>query len=528
MNLLTDNWIPVRRLSGGRVIWLDLGALLTKHECYEICLPRDDLELAAVQLLICIAQVLFTPGDLKELVDRIRKPISDERFNQGIKGFKNWFELEHPEHPFMQVRGVKASKKTPVYRLLPGLADATNSCFVNERGISESLCGGCAAIAIYNRSSNAPSFGGGRLGGFKPGLRGSVPITTLIQGRHLREMIWLNVLTTKYLIGINDQPIGSSYQMPTWVLNIERNSKIEAHEIGLFRGLFWQPALIELGESREQETCDLCGRNEVPVFEYFLTNQFGYTLNGTWPHPHSPTYLTYTNNGIQKQFASFKSSIPSWTQLARFVVKQSADAQSRNGQEPAPVILQVMNIPGIKRERITLSIGGYRNEPGRSASIAERRHETISLSQGWASDLRLINEMVQLGLRYKSALRSALQIFDEGIKDKKTKKKTHKGLGFSKRKSKYCKIGESQFYRYTDSIMQKALAEASFDDLDQLAGQKDNLRSAMKYYCISIFNEQTGPYLNDPELIKTMAVARRTLNKNLRELEPEKEEGGEP
>ena len=81
--------------------------------------------------------------------------------------------------------------------------------------------------------------------------------------------------------------------------------------------------------------------------------------------------------------------------------------------------------------------------------------------------------------------------------------------------------GETQFYRRTDHLMQKALAEAHFEDPDQLADDKKNLRMALNQHCRQIFEEQTSPYLNDPQLIKTMAIARRTLLKHLKALEPE-------
>jgi CRISPR system Cascade subunit CasA len=524
MNLLIDEWLPVRLLEGGTTSWISLAELLTGKKEYEICLPRDDLEMAALQLLICMVQNLFIPENLEGLVDHIRKPMAEQTYFDGIEAYKEWFELEHPEHPFMQVRGVKANKKTPMHRLLPGLADATNSCFVNEQGIADSLCGGCSAVSIFNRATNSPSFGGGTLGGFKPGLRGSIPITTLIQGRHLREMVWLNVLSKEFIADEFLQNLSCPVRQPTWVSKIKKGSKINAYEIGLLRGLMWQPALIELGQP-VLGSCNLCGKKRIPVFNYFLTNQLGYKIEGVWHHPHSPSYLELKKGVVEQQFASFKNSAPGWTQLARFVVKQPVDNHNKEGQEPASVIMQANKLFGRNKERITLAIGGYRNEPGKSASIAERRHEILSLNQGWTHAPHSINEMVKIGVDYKKALTAALFVFDNGLRDKKQKRNTHKGLGFSKKKIQYSRIGESQFFHRTDGIMQKALAEAHFEYPDQLAVDKDNLRSILRSHCRDIFEEQTGPYLNDPELIRTMAVARRTLHKHLKELEPDIEGG---
>ncbi|MBN2569845.1 MAG: type I-E CRISPR-associated protein Cse1/CasA, partial [Deltaproteobacteria bacterium] len=51
MNLLTEQWIPVRPLTGGGLEKISLRELLCGEKKWEICLPRDDMELAAMQLL---------------------------------------------------------------------------------------------------------------------------------------------------------------------------------------------------------------------------------------------------------------------------------------------------------------------------------------------------------------------------------------------------------------------------------------------------------------------------------------------
>ena len=291
MNLLTDKWLPARPLEGATVNWISLSELLTEEKEYEICLPRDDLELAALQLVICITQILFTPKDLPELIDNCRRPMSVQDYLDWIKPYKNWFDLEHPEHPFMQVRGVKAKDITPMDKLMPGLTGATSSCFVNESGQADQLCGGCAAISIFNQAANTPSFGGG----FKASLRGGAPITTLIQGRHLRETVWLNVLSSPQLEESIPNYQNNLKQSPTWVLPIKEKSNIPGASIGLLRGCFWQPAHIELCPPNTKGKCSSCGKEQVSVFTGFLKEKFNYTIEGQWPHPHSPRILTLKN-----------------------------------------------------------------------------------------------------------------------------------------------------------------------------------------------------------------------------------------
>jgi len=50
MNLLTDAWVPVREL--GRFKQVPLAEVLCEDKDISLSLPRDDLEMAALQLLV--------------------------------------------------------------------------------------------------------------------------------------------------------------------------------------------------------------------------------------------------------------------------------------------------------------------------------------------------------------------------------------------------------------------------------------------------------------------------------------------
>jgi CRISPR system Cascade subunit CasA len=402
----------------------------------------------------------------------------------------------------MQVRGVKAKEVTPMDKLLPGLTGATNSRFVNEPGLADQICGGCAAICLFNQASNAPGFGGG----FKAGLRGSAPIATLIQGRHLRETVRLNILSRRQLGEIFLEYKSRAEPPPTWVQPIEQGALILSGSIGLLRGLFWQPAHIELSPAHAKSKCYCCGRENIFVYTGFSKAKFNYTVKGLWPHPHSPTMLSFKNNQTERKIPSFTTPAPTWTKLSSFVLHQEVNQGQKEGHQPAAVVIQAQELFSRKPDRIRLAAGGYRNK---QASILERRHELLDLNKGWHQRPEFIKEIVELGLGYKSALRKTLYFFSKGIKE-------IKGAGLAVQET-----GESQFYRRTDQLMQKTLAQAHFEDPDKLALDKDQLRSALKQHCKQIFKEQTAPYLNDPELIRTMAVARRKLLKHLKAVEPE-------
>ncbi|SEM66733.1 CRISPR-associated protein, Cse1 family [Syntrophus gentianae] len=516
MNLLTEQWIPVRPLEGGKSGKISLRDLLCGEEKWELYLPRDDMELAAIQLLICITQVLITPKCPAELKRFIAKPLSVADYEVAIQPYIDWFQLDHPKYPFMQVRGVVAKDPTPMDKLLAGLTGATNCCFVNENGLAEKLCGGCASIALFNLGSCSPSFGGG----FKPGLRGpSAPITTLIQGRHLRETIWLNVLNEEEVEKTIPWYQQTKQQKTTSLEPIKAGENISIQKIGLIRGLLWQPACVELLPVSGEGVCDCCGFLSNHVYLFFAKAKFNYTVEGTWPHPHSPMTTIKKRDGMKEKIASFgTSTAPSWTQLARIVVQQQIDHDSIEGHQPAAVIQQVRMLYGQQAQKLHLIVGGYLNRAGQ-ASITGRRHEVFTLNHGWDRNTNVIKELVSVGIGYKGAVTSALFFFCKGFKDKKVKTNTLKGLGD---KIDLPKVAEARFYRRSEPTIENTLANIDFDNPElELA----KMRKALKRISEDIFEESIRPYLNDPELIRTLAASRRTLFKHLNNLEPQQGKG---
>jgi CRISPR system Cascade subunit CasA len=512
MNLLTDQWIPVRLLEGGKAEKITLHDLLCGEEKWELRLPRDDMELAAIQLLICITQTLITPRTAVELRRHIAKPMSEADYETAIRPYGDWFQLDHPKFPFMQVRGVAAKDPTPMDKLLAGVTGATNSCFVNQAGLADGLCDGCTAIALFNQASCAPSFGGG----FKAGLRGSSPVTTLVQGDHLRRTIWLNILSEESLTQNLPWYRDTATQKPTWMEPIKSGENIPIQRIGFLRGLLWQPDHVELLPSVTAESCTCCGSRTEKVYTAFNKAKFGYTITGTWPHPHSPRIMTSKKGKSEEKFVAFTTSAPAWTQLSRYVVQQQIDATNTEGQQPAAVILQVRNLYGADSQRLHLLVGGYRNN---QASVLERRHEVFTLNHGWDQRTNVIKELVFLGTGYKSATTGALFLFCKGIKNKKAKTVKLKGLG---EKIDLPKAAEAQFYRRSEPTIEDVLARIDFDDPGlELA----KMRKSLRLVAGNIFEESVHPYLNDPELIRTVAVARKTLYKHLNNLEPQKGKG---
>ncbi len=515
MNLLIDEWIPVRQLSGGGAEKITLQELLCGEKRWEICLPRDDMELAALQLLICITQVMITPETPEILKHRIAKHLDSKDFEAAIRPFENWFRLDHSEYPFMQVKGVSASKITPMDKLMAGLTGATSCCFVNEPNLADKLCAGCTSIALFNQATCTPGFGGG----FKEPLRGGTPITTLVQGKHLRQTIWLNVLNNSEIIKFMPWHHSSNRQLPTWMEPLQPGI-IPAQKIGLARGLFWQPAHVELLPPVEADSfCTCCGNHTSRVYTGFKTAKFSsYSVQDTWPHPHSPqTTELKKDSSIESKFISFNLTAPAWTQLTRFVV-QLLPQVKKEGYEPAAVVVQSKKLYGQQAHKLHLLVGGYVRK---KASIVNRRHEIFTLNHGWDRHTKAITDIVALGIAYKAAITGALYFFCKPPKDKKNKNNNLKGLG---EKIGLPKVAEIQFYRRSEPTIENTLACIDFVNPEP---ELTKMRGELKHIAEMLFDESVHPYRNDPELLRTLATARKVLRKHLRNIEPQQDKGGD-
>lgn len=503
MDLLKTPWIPVRAQGGsGTFRLLTYKELLCEDEDWQISLPRDDLELACLQLLICMTQIVFLPPDDDVLLERIDTPLTPDEFTEGISPCLEWFNLDHPTQPFMQTRGVVAKDVTPIQKLLIGLPEGTNHAFFNAPGEVSVLSAPVAAIALFHQATNCPSFGGG----FKGSLRGIAPITTLVDGRNLRERIWRNVLTPEFIrTDFPDWQHDLSQDLPTWIEPIRAKETIHAHQIGLARGLFWQPAHVELVGSRESGPCDLLGIEAGPLYTGFRKEKFNFTLEGTWPHPHGVLQSILKKGALEMKFASFTTEAPAWTRLTEMVLR--IDGPKGEGSRPATPVAQAKSMAVTALEKtqpLTLIIGGYRNK---KASVTERRHEMLSLAAGWSEeDGSRLKDLVALGIKAKESLKDKLSFASKGHK-----KKMLPGIG-----SPIQDVGERIFYSRTDGKIIETLSRPT--TFMQWKENRAAYIDALAADCRDIFDALTEPYTMKPELIPIIAWAGRSLNADLKKL----------
>lgn len=494
MNLLSDAWIPIQ--NSGVMEKIKLQELLCGEKGGELCLPRDDMEFACLQLLVAITQVLFTPEDKKELISRIKQPLTAEEYLGGCEGKLNWFDLEHPETPFMQFRGVKAKEPTPMNKLMAGVADGTNKAFVNPDGLAEGLCASCVAIALYNVAYNCPSMGGG----FKSGMRGSTPITVIISGSNLRQTLWHNILANDTLNNEMTWHSSSMNQVPNYVDGLAKDSKFDASTIGLSRGLLWQPARFELCKPEDRGRCSSCGKQGL-VYKGFNKEKLNYTITGVWPHPLSSRTFSIKKGEREEKFPSFTTTQPTWVHLAKLLADIKRD---KEGYHPAPVINQIRSFGA---GRLDFYVAGYRNN---QATVLERRHELFSLAENWGGNSAVIDELIRNALTYKDALYLALTNFcGTAIMSAASKRNRDRIREIAGQTS-------AIFYQQTESIIHNVLARIDFSDPFR---DLSECYAKLKVVVIDLFDQATSPYQQEPKMLKALASSRRLLHKYLKELE---------
>jgi CRISPR system Cascade subunit CasA len=482
MNLLTDPWIPIQ--DSGKTALIPFRQVLCDEQDFRIAMPRDDMELACLQLMVCLAQVLFPVADKKALLARIRQALSDDEYDKAITDRRDWFDLGHAETPFMQVRGVQAKEVTPIQKLFVGLPEGNNHAFFNAPGEVAVVSEAMAAIALFNQAMNAPSMGGG----FKGGFRGGAPITSLMSGTSLRQQVWVNVLHGRSLAGmLPGSERSQTDDQPVWVQPIKAQSRIAAADIGLLRGLFWQPAHFELVFADRSTHCDVL---DLPIergVTGFLKEKFVYEIVGDWLHPHSPRVQDLKTNTTR--YLSFNTSAPAWTQLNHLLV---GSTDKKQGHYAAEVVQQ------FKRDLARpsqLIVGGYRNK---QASILQRRHELFPLRPGWDKNDAQITVLVTTALDIKDQLRKKLYGFAKasgahGVNEK----------------------AELLYYHQSEPLIHKTLREIDWDDAGpQLQGLQQELIDLSWV----IFDQVTHPYAHEPKMIKALATARRNLRTAFKKL----------
>jgi CRISPR system Cascade subunit CasA len=299
MNLLDEQWMPVRRRDGSRE-WV------TPHQISDPDIvafdaDRSDFNGALAQFAIGLLQTR-TPVDSPTMWRQLfASPPDAATLKSWFSPVTTAFEFDGEGARFMQDRSLKADEGAvnEISALLiesPGEQTLKNNGdhFV-KRGQVAAMCPHCAAGALLTLQINAPLGGAGH----RTGLRGGGPLTTLIvsqQQQSLWHDLWLNVRERSvFLAQGGDSKKTAEHLTFPWLADINKIQKkdgetapIQVHPAHLYWAM---PRRIRLDfDNVSKGDCGICGRASEHLVRQYVTKNYGLNYKGAWDHPLSPYY----------------------------------------------------------------------------------------------------------------------------------------------------------------------------------------------------------------------------------------------
>lgn len=496
MNLLLNNWIPVQKKGIQEAI--SLKRLLCQDEEWHLCLPRDDMELATLQLITCIVQVVFMPEDTKQLRKNHYEVMPEEDYNKGVEAYLDWFDLLHPITPFMQTAGVKAEKNgknwASLQKLFIGLPEKTASsiAFFNTGDEIKGCDLGLAAIALFQQATNGFSLGGAP---FAVGLKGSMPLTTLIfdSSYSLRENIWKNILHKEFLRANTSLLDGVEKSEPSWVkaISFDKSKPENTHRISLLRGLFWQPAKVKLTVQNGLATGFL-KQTGLSHSKYY------------WLHPHTPIDMVKlaNNDPKEKPYLSARNDLPIWGQMLGLVYSKES---TEEGVSSALVVQQFKEV--FKSGSLHLAVGAY-VKGGSAEKLAGRKHEIYSLPSGWEDKKKEIKQLVNYGLEAQKILNTAVYNFGRNLKEEGSDKGQE---GSNLIKKQLQPKARADYFNNSEALMHSILRELDYSDIDRY-------KAAFSQLVRDVFEYLFAPYRHEAKFQKAIVISQASMNKALKGL----------
>lgn len=313
-NLLTQDWIPVRRVDGTRLRippWriTDPGDGSPGHAIADIDTPRPDFKGALLELLVGLVQTALPPADIRKwrLGFSGSQPhlapdaYAPEALKAAFAPLVPFFNLFGDRPRFLQdftLTETEAKDPSPVGALLmdsPGENATKNNSdfFIKRDQPPQSLCPACAAAALAALQTYAPAGGAGH----RVSLRGGGPLTTLVMlDDSLWKTVWANVLPLD-AAGVEALPAEAA-ALPGAVfpwLAATRDSTAkgsEVHRDGMhFLHHYWaMPRRIVLDAQTDDapSACPVCGQPGNVFVRQYWTKNYGNNYGEGWRHPLTP------------------------------------------------------------------------------------------------------------------------------------------------------------------------------------------------------------------------------------------------
>jgi CRISPR system Cascade subunit CasA len=309
-NLMTDPWLPVRRLSGERdaVRPGDITDCFESDPILALDFPRPDWNAAVTELLIGLLATVIAPVDTDAWVDQWATPPPPAELNTRLARIAFAFNLDGDgPRCFQDIDPLPDSDHKPITALLidaPGKnAEKKNTDLFVKRSESRGLCPTYAAAALVTLQTYAS--GGGK--GYRTSMRGAGPLTTLPLPRRnmatadgsrmvttLWDMVWASVPEQSGLGDIPSQDTDPRWAhvfpwlSPTRTSENDRGTLPEhGHPLQQFFGM---PRRLRLDFSAiAQDTCAFNGPVGNMLARSFRRKPYGVMYEG-WVHSLSPHY----------------------------------------------------------------------------------------------------------------------------------------------------------------------------------------------------------------------------------------------
>lgn len=295
-SLLSTKWLPVRFKDGstGKFAPADLA----DENVIDIAATRPDLQGAAWQFLLGLLQSSLAPNNRESWEDIWEEGLKPEALQKAFAPLEAAFQFGSESPSFMQDFDALDGEKIAIASLLPEIPGAQtlrlNKDLFIKRNVTRRFCPHCAALALFSLQLNAPS--GGK--GYRTGLRGGGPLTTLIELQSYRgerqtplwRKLWLNVMPQLE----SGLPLPTQYDdaIFPWLAptrTSERASALVTEDRANKLQAYWgMPRRIRLDFSAVQSGyCDLCLAPNDELLHSMTVKNYGVNYAG-WVHPLTP------------------------------------------------------------------------------------------------------------------------------------------------------------------------------------------------------------------------------------------------
>jgi len=305
LNLITDPWLPIRRLSGDKadIRPCDITSDFAADPILALDFPRPDWNAAVTELLIGLLATVMAPDDTKAWADTWAKPPSPADLEKRLAPLAFAFNLggDGPRC-FQDLDPLSASDEKPITALLidaPGEnTEEKNTDLFVKRDAAAGFSLSHASAILVTMQTYAPSGGQGN----RTSMRGAGPLTTLPMPRRkidfdsrvhmvttLWDLIWSSVPERARLGAIPTTSYDPGWRLIFPWLDTTRTSEDDqavtpegTHPLQQFFGMP-RRIRLELGAT---------GSNAIRPNEVTIVRQKNYgVMYSGWMHHLSPYYF---------------------------------------------------------------------------------------------------------------------------------------------------------------------------------------------------------------------------------------------